>query len=81
MFKLKQIYSFAQGNCLLYFNRTVAKLIFTLHNLNNIFQNIILLFQVLYHRQLDLFQFIEDVSPLIQEASSILTNWRGAAHF
>ena len=31
---------------------------------------------VLYHRQLDLFQFLEDVSSLIQEASSVLTNWR-----
>ena len=31
---------------------------------------------VLYRRQLDLFQFPEDVSPLIQEASSVLTNWR-----
>ena len=24
-------------------------------------------------------RFLEDVSPLIQEASSVLTNWRGVA--
>ena len=29
---------------------------------------------VLYHRQLDLFQFLEDVSSLIQEASSVPFN-------
>ena len=34
---------------------------------------------VLHHRQLDLFQFLKDVSPLIQEASSVLTNWSGVA--
>ena len=32
---------------------------------------------MLYHRQLDLFQFLGDVSLLIQEASSVLTDWRG----
>ena len=32
---------------------------------------------MLCRRQLDVFQFLEDVSPLIQEASSVLTNWRG----
>ena len=26
-------------------------------------------------------QFLEDVSPLIQEASSVLTTWRGVAGF
>ena len=31
--------------------------------------------------RLDLFQCLEDVSPLIQEASSILPNWRGVAGF
>ena len=31
---------------------------------------------MLYHRQLDWFQFLEDLSPPIQEASSVLTNWR-----
>ena len=40
-----------------------------------------LFFQVLYHSQLDLFQFLEDVSSLIQEASSVVTNWRGVAGF
>ena len=35
------------------------------------------LFQALYGRHLDVFQFFEYVSPLIQEASSVLTNWRG----
>ena len=35
-------------------------------------------FEVLYRRQLDFFfQFLEDVSALIQESSSVLTNWRG----
>ena len=33
---------------------------------------------VLYYRQLDVFQFREDVSPLIQEASSVLTNLEGS---
>ena len=32
---------------------------------------------MLYHLQLDVFQFLDNVSPLIQEASSVLTNWRG----
>ena len=32
-------------------------------------------------RQLDLFQFPEDVSPLIWQASSVLTNWEGVADF
>ena len=32
---------------------------------------------VLYRRQLDMFQFLKDVSPLIQEAPTVLTNWRG----
>ena len=32
---------------------------------------------MLYRRQLDLFQFLGDVWPLVQEASSVLTNWRG----
>ena len=32
---------------------------------------------MLYRRQLDEIQFLGDVSPLIQEASSVLTNWRG----
>ena len=27
------------------------------------------------------FQFVKDVSPLIQEASSVVTNWRGVAGF
>ena len=35
----------------------------------------------LYRRQLDLFQFLEDVSPLIQEAPSVLTNRRGVASY
>ena len=35
---------------------------------------------MLYCRQLH-FQFLEDVSPLTQEASSVLTNWRGVAGF
>ena len=30
-------------------------------------------------KSLDLFQFLEDVSPLIQEASSVLTGSRGAS--
>ena len=35
-------------------------------------------FEVQYRRQLDFFfQFLEDVSALIQESSSVLTNWRG----
>ena len=29
----------------------------------------------------DLFQFLEDISPLIQEASLVLTHWRGVAGF
>ena len=33
------------------------------------------IFLVVYLRQLDWFQFAEDVSPLIQEASSVLSNW------
>ena len=33
--------------------------------------------KVVYRRQLDLFQFLEDISPVTQEASSVLTNWRG----
>ena len=32
---------------------------------------------VLYCRQLDVLQFLGDVSHLIQQASSVLTNWRG----
>ena len=32
-------------------------------------------FFVLYLRHLDVFQFFENVSPLISEASSVLTNW------
>ena len=32
-----------------------------------------------YRRQLDVFHFPEDVSPLIQVASSVLTNWSGVA--
>ena len=36
---------------------------------------------MLYARQLDVFQFLEGVSPLIQKASSVLTNWRGVAGF
>ena len=35
------------------------------------------LFYVLYHKQLNLFQFLEDFSPLIRVASSVLTTWRG----
>ena len=38
-------------------------------------------YQVRYCWQLDLFQSLEDVSPLIHEASSVLTNWRGVAGF
>ena len=38
-------------------------------------------FLVMYRRKVDVFQFCEDVSPLIQEASSVLTSWRGAAGF
>lgn len=34
-------------------------------------------YDMLYHRQLDLFQFLADVSPLIQEAYSAPTNWKG----
>ena len=33
---------------------------------------------VLYRRQLDLFQFLK-MFQLIQDASSLLTNWRGVA--
>ena len=36
---------------------------------------------MLYHSQLDWFQFLEDVSSLLQEALSALTDWRGAAGF
>ena len=36
---------------------------------------------MLYRRQLDQFQFLEDVSPLMQEASSVLTTWVGVAGF
>ena len=32
--------------------------------------------QVLYRCQLDLFQFVKEAPHLIQEASSVLTNWR-----
>ena len=32
---------------------------------------------MLYHKQLNMFQFLEDVSPLFQEAYSVLTTWRG----
>ena len=38
-------------------------------------------FWVLYRGQRDLFQFLEDVSPLTQEASSVLTIWKGVAGF
>ena len=41
--------------------------------------NTLLADEVLHHGQLDLFQFLEDVSLLIQEASSVLTYWRGVA--
>ena len=37
--------------------------------------------QVLYRRQLDFFQFLEDISTLNQGASSVRTNWRGVAGF
>ena len=30
-----------------------------------------------YRGHTDLFQFLDDVSTLIQEVSSVLTNWRG----
>ena len=30
------------------------------------------------HGQLDVFQFVEDVPPRIQEPSTVLTNWRGS---
>ena len=33
------------------------------------------IFLVLNRRQLDLFQFVGDISPLTQEASSVLLNW------
>ena len=33
---------------------------------------------MLYCWQISLFQFLEDVLPFIQEASSVLTNWRGS---
>ena len=32
---------------------------------------------MLYCRQLDLLQFLEDVLPLTQEGSFLLTSWRG----
>ena len=34
---------------------------------------------VIRARQLDMLRFLEDISPLIKEASSVLTNWRGVA--
>ena len=37
--------------------------------------------RVLYRRQLAVFQFLEGGPPLIQEASSVLTNWKGVACF
>ena len=37
--------------------------------------------KLFYRRHLDVFQFLEDVSPLIQEGSAVLTNWGGAAGF
>ena len=30
---------------------------------------------------MDMFQVLEDISHIIQEASSVLTNWRGVAGF
>ena len=36
---------------------------------------------MLYCSQLDMFLFLEDVSPLTQEASSVLTNWKRVAWF
>lgn len=36
----------------------------------------VMVIQVRYCRQLNLFQFPEDISRLIQEASSVLTYWR-----
>ena len=38
-------------------------------------------FKCCYHRQPDVFQFLEDVPPLIQETSSVPTNWREVAGF
>ena len=36
---------------------------------------------MLYHGPLDVFQCLEDASPLIQEVSSVLTHWREVAGF
>lgn len=38
----------------------------------------VMVFLVPNCRQLDVFQFLEDVSPLTQKTSSVLTNRRGA---
>ena len=40
-------------------------------------ETVIFLEMTLYRRQLDLFQCLQDFSPLIQEATSVLTHWRG----
>ena len=50
------------------------------HTETQMCNQITIVFLVLYHRQLDLFQFTEDVSPHVQ-ASSLLTNCRVVAGF